>query len=65
MVDKSLIDAINGVDPAITIATVQHHATVEAGQMVATVKIIPFAVAENLLAQAEDAWLVLAEQAPR
>ena len=44
-VDTALIDAINAVDPAITIATLAEHAAVEAGQMVATVKIIPFAVA--------------------
>lgn len=43
-VDKALIDAINAVDPAITIATLAQHAAVRKGQMVATVKIIPFAV---------------------
>jgi molybdenum cofactor cytidylyltransferase len=48
-VDKVLIDAINRVDPAITIATVADHAAVERGQMVATVKIIPFAVASRVL----------------
>lgn len=42
-VDKSLIDAINRVDPAITIATLPDLDRVEAGKMVATVKIIPFA----------------------
>lgn len=54
-VDRRVIDAINGIDPAITLATLEPFAAVEAGQMVATVKIIPFAVAENLLAQAETA----------
>ncbi|TKT76924.1 molybdopterin-binding/glycosyltransferase family 2 protein [Aquamicrobium sp. LC103] len=49
MVDRGLIDAINAVDPAITIATLDEYAAVEAGQMVATVKIIPFAVAGNLV----------------
>lgn len=43
-VDRALIDAINAVDPAITIATLAEFAPVRAGQMVATVKIIPFAV---------------------
>ncbi len=51
-VDKALIDAINAVDPAITLATLADHATVEAGRMVATVKIIPFAVAGALVARA-------------
>lgn len=43
-VDKALIDAVNTVDPSVTIATVADYAAVEKGQMVATVKIIPFAV---------------------
>jgi molybdenum cofactor cytidylyltransferase len=51
VVDRALIDAINSVDPAITIATLPEHARTEAGQMVATVKIIPFAVAGELVEQ--------------
>jgi len=52
-VDRQLINAINGVDPAITIATLDANAQVDAGRMVATVKIIPFAVPEHLVAQVE------------
>ncbi len=52
-VDRALIDAINRVDPAVTIATVPDHAAVAAGQMVATVKIIPFAVPEMVLSAVE------------
>ncbi len=48
-VDAAMIDAINAVDPTITIATLAQHAPVEKGQMVATVKIIPFAVASGLV----------------
>jgi len=48
-VDARMIDAINAVDPAITIATLAQHAPVETGQMVATVKIIPFAVPAALV----------------
>ncbi|TIS54947.1 MAG: 4-diphosphocytidyl-2C-methyl-D-erythritol kinase [Mesorhizobium sp.] len=48
-VDAAVIDAINAVDPTITIATLAQHAPVEKGQMVATVKIIPFAVASALV----------------
>ena len=48
-VDRALIDAINRVDPSITIATVAEFAAVEAGRMVATVKIIPFAVKAALV----------------
>ena len=53
-VDKDLIDAINGIDPAVTIATVAQYARVEAGQMVATVKIIPFAVPGPLVERASE-----------
>ncbi len=48
-VDKPLIDAINLVDPDITIATMPPFAPMVEGQMVATIKIIPFAVAERVL----------------
>lgn len=42
--DATLIDQINSVDPSITVATLPNFSPVEAGRMVATVKIIPFAV---------------------
>jgi molybdenum cofactor cytidylyltransferase len=45
VVDKPGIDALNDVDPSITFATLDAYAPVVAGKMVATVKIIPFAVA--------------------
>ena len=53
LVDRGIVDAINRIDPAITLATLDPYAAVEAGQMVATVKIIPFAVHENLLERVE------------
>lgn len=53
-VDRALVDAINAVDPAITLATVAEHAAVSAGQMVATVKIIPFAVSAALVGAVAD-----------
>ncbi|MEA2878899.1 MAG: molybdenum cofactor cytidylyltransferase [Hyphomicrobiales bacterium] len=45
VVDKTGVDALNGVDAAITFATLNAYAPVVAGKMIATVKIIPFAVA--------------------
>lgn len=48
-VGKATVDAINAVDPAITVATVAQHAEVVRGQMVATIKIIPFAVPGHLV----------------
>ena len=44
VVDKAGVDALNAVDPAITFATLPAFASVVAGKMIATVKIIPFAV---------------------
>lgn len=52
-VDRVMIDAINAVDPAVTVATLAEHAVVETGQMVATVKIIPFAVQRSIVERAE------------
>lgn len=42
--DRAAIDRFNRVDPAITIATLPDHVSVTAGDMVATIKIIPLAV---------------------
>ena len=44
VVDKDAIDRLNRVDEAITLATLQAYKPVVAGEMIATVKIIPFAV---------------------
>jgi molybdenum cofactor cytidylyltransferase len=44
VVDKDPIDQLNRVDEAITVATLAAFKPVVAGEMIATVKIIPFAV---------------------
>ncbi len=44
LVDRAAIDRLNRVDPAITLATLAAFAPVVPGKMIATVKIIPFAV---------------------
>jgi molybdenum cofactor cytidylyltransferase len=44
VVDKAAIDCLNEVDESITFATLSAYKPVVAGEMVATVKIIPFAV---------------------
>ncbi|GGK17809.1 molybdopterin-binding protein [Salinarimonas ramus] len=54
-VDVDAIDRINGVDEAITIATLPDFKPVVAGEMVATVKIIPYAVPKACLGAAIDA----------
>jgi molybdenum cofactor cytidylyltransferase len=44
VVDREAIDRLNEVDPDITLATLEAYAPVVPGKMIATVKIIPFAV---------------------
>jgi molybdenum cofactor cytidylyltransferase len=59
VVDTAGVDRLNEADPDITLATVAAFAPVVAGTMIATVKIIPFAVAragrDRALAVARDA----------
>lgn len=49
------IDAINAIDESVTIACLPPGSLVEARQMVATVKIIPFAVPDEALSRCEAA----------
>ncbi|MYZ47492.1 NTP transferase domain-containing protein [Propylenella binzhouense] len=51
--DRESVDALNRLDPGLTLATLPSHTPVEAGRMVATVKVIPFAVREEAVAKAE------------
>jgi molybdenum cofactor cytidylyltransferase len=51
-VNAQRLAALNSVDEGITLATLAPFARVAAGQMVATIKIIPFAVTEHSLATA-------------
>jgi molybdenum cofactor cytidylyltransferase len=52
IVDRAAIDRINGVDEAITAATLPAFKPIVEGEMIGTVKIIPYAVPENVLEQA-------------
>lgn len=47
--DVKMVNAINAIHPSITVATLADDTVVETGRMVATVKIIPFAVAQTHL----------------
>ena len=49
-----LLDALNGVDESLTLATLPPFAMVEPGQMIGTVKVIPFAVPGAVLHAAEE-----------
>jgi len=54
-VDEAMVSRVNGVDEAVTLATLPAFRTVVPGEMVATVKIIPFAVTRSVLAATLDA----------
>jgi len=60
-VDTPRIDRLNTIDEAITIGTLPDYAVVAPKDLLATIKIIPFAVAGNVLSVAE----ALARQGPR
>ena len=51
--DAALIGRLNTIDEAITVATLADHARVAPRQMLATVKIIPYAAPEAAVAAAE------------
>ena len=53
VIDRTRVDALNLLDEAVTIATVEPFDIVEAGQMLATVKIIPFAAPAPAVEAAE------------
>jgi len=54
VVDKDAIDALNRVDEAVTFATLPAFKPVVAGEMIGTVKIIPFAVEAAVQQRALD-----------
>lgn len=53
-VNVEAIDDLNQIDDGITVATLVTHSFVRAAQMVATVKIIPFAVAQRAVQAVEE-----------
>ena len=52
VVDSATVGRINAVDEAVTIATLPAYRAVEEGEMIGTVKIIPFAVPDATLREA-------------
>jgi molybdenum cofactor cytidylyltransferase len=52
-IDTARLDALNELDEALTIATLEDYEPVEAGQMLATVKIIPFAAPRTAIERGE------------
>jgi molybdenum cofactor cytidylyltransferase len=55
LVDRIGVDRLNAIHEGLTLATLVEHAVVASGQMVATVKVIPFALPEAALALWEQA----------
>jgi molybdenum cofactor cytidylyltransferase len=53
VLDIKRLHAINGVDESVTVATLANHTVVSAKEMLATIKIIPFAVPGPVLTVAE------------
>ena len=48
--DRKKLRAINLINEGVTLATVQHNQLVEAGDMIATLKIIPYGVPQSVVA---------------
>ncbi len=64
LIDAAALARLNGLDESITLATVAANTRVTAGQMLATVKIIPFAVPEAVLARAAETTSGIVAMAP-
>jgi molybdenum cofactor cytidylyltransferase len=60
-VDSDWINRFNNIDEAVTIATLSDYARAAEGQVVATVKVIPFAVAADAMARVENVLQTAAE----
>ena len=60
MVDPEAVDRINGIDERVTFATLPPYRTVVEGEMIATVKIIPFALPVSIV----EASALAAHEAP-
>lgn len=54
VIDAAAVSRINALDEGMTVATVQSFERVTAGQMIATVKVITFALPERIVAAAEE-----------
>ena len=52
--DRDLIKALNSVDESLTLSLVQHNQLLSTGQMVATLKVIPYFVSEAICHQFEQ-----------
>ncbi|MFG1428438.1 NTP transferase domain-containing protein [Roseixanthobacter glucoisosaccharinicivorans] len=51
-IDRAIVDALNALDEAVTFATLEPFRAIAEGDMVATVKIIPYAISPELMESA-------------
>ena len=54
VIDKERVDAMNRINEAVTISTLAPYEAVEEGQMLATIKIIPFAAPQEAVERAVE-----------
>ncbi len=54
VVDRARVEALNALHEGLTVATLEPWAVVEPKRMVATIKVIPFALPEAVIRRAED-----------
>ncbi|QIB35529.1 NTP transferase domain-containing protein [Ancylobacter pratisalsi] len=64
VVDRAGVDAFNHIDEAVTLATLPAFHPVDVGTMVATVKIIPFAVPARAMERIRDTFRPMVRVAP-
>lgn len=55
LLDRARIDALNGVDEGTTLATIEPLGRVEPGDLLATIKIVPFAVRRTIVDRCVEA----------
>lgn len=53
--DPTIVDAVNSIHESVTLATLAPYAAVSPGEMLATIKIIPFAAPQGAVAAAAEA----------
>lgn len=53
VLDRRRLDMVNAVDESLTVATLPNHTPIAAKEMIATIKVIPFAVPGKVLGVAE------------
>ncbi len=64
LIDRSAVDALNRVHESVTLATLPEYRPVQQGEMIATVKIIPFAISQDIHERALAAAKLAVSVAP-